>query len=239
MSTIKEEIREEKPLRLVIKIGRHVFPANLDSKIISVYAELFRKLRAEGHRIVVITGGGGEARKYIAVARELGGSEFACDLLGIDVSRLNAKLLITKLGDDAYPEAPTSLGELRKAFEGGKIVVAGGLQPGQSTNAVAALAAEAIQADLFINTTDVEGVYTADPKVDNNAKKLDSIGTDELLKHSLNGEFHAGSYELFDPIAIKIVERSRIPTRIIDGRKPENIIRVIKGEALGTLVKPS
>ncbi|MDQ1279059.1 MAG: uridylate kinase [Thermoproteota archaeon] len=239
MSVKKEEIRENKPLRLVIKIGRHVFPSDLDSKIISVYAELFCKLRAEGHRIVVVTGGGGEARRYISIVRELGGSEFACDLLGIDVSRINAKLLITKLGDEAFPEPPSSLGELRKAFDGGKIIVIGGLQPGQSTNAVAALAAEAIRADLFINTTDVEGVYTANPKVDINAKKLDVIETDELLKQSLMGELHAGSYELFDPIAIKIVERSQIPTRIINGLKPENVIRVVKGEAVGTLVKPS
>lgn len=239
MSTTKGKTSKKKALKLVIKIGRHVFPSDLDSKTISVYAELFRKLKEEGHRIVVITGGGGEARKYIAAARELGGSEFVCDLLGIDVSRLNAKLLITKLDDDAYPEPPATLEELRKAFEGGKIIVMGGLHPGQSTNAVAALAAEAIHADLFINTTDVEGVYTSDPKVDPNAKKLDAIETSDLLKHTLSGELHAGSYELFDPIAIKIVERSRIPTRIIDGRKPENIIRVINGEALGTLIKPS
>ena len=228
----------KKPLKLVVKIGRHVFLSNLDSKILSDYAELFRKLKGEGHRIVVITGGGGEARRYITAARELGSSEFVCDLLGIDVSRLNAKLLIAGLGDDAYPEPPTTLGELMKAFESGKIIVIGGLQPGQSTNAVGALAAEAISADLFINTTDVEGVYTADPKIDPNAKKLDVVKTSELLKRVLVSNLYAGSYELFDPIAIKIVERSRIPTRIIDGREPENIERVVKGEALGTLIEP-
>ena len=70
------------------------------------------------------------------------------------------------------------------------------------------------------------------------AKKLNVISTNQLLKIVLAGKFSAGSYELFDPIAIKIVERAKIPSWIIDGRKPENIMRVIKGDVLGTLIKP-
>jgi uridylate kinase len=223
-------------LKLVIKIGRYVFSSNLDTKMLSLYAELFRKLRREGHKIVIVTGGGEEARKYISAAKGLGGSEFTCDTLGIDVSRLNAKLLIAGLGDDVYPFSPPTLEELQKAFESGKIIVMGGLQPGQSTNAVAALAAEAIHADLFINATNIDGVYTADPKKDPNAKKLDIISAGDFLKLSLGDKLLAGQYELFDPLAIKIVERSRIPTRIIDGRTVENIERAVKNESVGTLI---
>jgi len=223
-------------LKIAIKIGREAFPSRLDFEVVSEYAEVFKKLRSEGHRLVVVTGGGEDARKYIDVARKLGGSEVVCDLIGIQVSRLNARLLISRLGGDAYPEPPTSVEELRKAFETGKIVVLGGLQPGQSTNAVAAISAESIEADLFINATDVDGVYTADPKRDPNAKKLDEIGADELLKKILGEELWAGGYELFDPVAIKIVKRSRIPTRIVNGRNVGNIERVIRGEKLGTLI---
>jgi uridylate kinase len=92
---------------------------------------------------------------------------------------------------------------------------------------------------LFINVTNVDGVYTEDPQKSTAAKKLSVISADKLLKLVLAGKLLAGSYELFDPVAIKIVERSKIPSWIIDGRKPENIIRVIKGDALGTLIKPS
>ena len=61
-------------------------------------------------------------------------------------------------------------------------MVMGGLQPGQSTNAVGALVAEAIGADLFINATDVDGVYTSDPKKDPEARKLDIVDTDKLVE---------------------------------------------------------
>jgi len=226
-------------LKIVIKIGGHIFPSKLESTVILEYAKLFRKLSREGYKIVIITGGGEEARKYITVTRELGGSELVCDLLGIEVSRLNAFLFITSLGNDAYPEPPKNIMDLKKAFEIGKIVVMGGLLPGQSTNAVGILSAEAIGADLFINATDVDGVYTEDPQKSTTAKKLNIVSTNKLLKLVLAGKLSAGSYELFDPVAIKIVERSKIPSWIIDGRKPENIIRVIKGDALGTLIKPS
>lgn len=232
-------INDEKTVKLVIKIGRYVFDGTFDAEKISAYVELFRKLKRDFHKIVVVTGGGEDSRKYIDAARKLGGSEFICDVLGIGVSRLNALLFIAGLRDDAYPESPSTLEELRKAFEGGKIVVMGGLQPGQSTNAVAALAAEAIGANLLINATNIDGVYSADPKMNSKAQKLNVITTDNLLKIVLNRKLLAGKYELFDPIAIKIVGRSKIPARIIDGRKPDNIERVIKGEDIGTLIQPS
>jgi uridylate kinase len=226
-------------LKIVIKLGGYIFPSNLDAHVILKYAQLFRKLSREGHKLVIITGGGEEARKYITIARELRGSEVICDLIGIEISRINALLLITALGNDAYPEPPKTIMDLKQAFEIGKIVVLGGLLPGQSTNAVGALSAEAIGADVFINATDVDGVYTEDPQKSIVAKKLDSISTKKLLKLVLTKNLSAGSYELFDPVAIKIVERSKIPSWIIDGRKLENIRQVIKGDTCGTYIQPS
>jgi uridylate kinase len=140
------------------------------------------------------------------------------------------------LGKVAYPQPVTSLEEALKASYGDKIIVLGGLQPGQSTNAVAGLVAEAYQADLLVNATDVDGVYTTDPHEDPHAKKLDVIRTDALLQLLLSRELKAGSYILFDPVAIKIIERSRIPTRIIDGRKPANLVAAIQGKDIGTLI---
>jgi len=231
--------RGDENLKVVIKIGGHVFASQLDPEGIEAYSKILKKLRGDGHRIVAVMGGGEEARRYIRAAKRLGGSEFICDVLGIEVSRLNARLLITALGEDAYPEPPITIEDLRRAFEGSKIVVMGGLQPGQSTNAVGILVAEAVGADLFINATDVDGVYTSDPKKDPEARKLDVVGTDELLTLTSKERLEAGGYVLFDPVAIRIVERSGIPTRIVDGRKPINIERAIRGEAVGTLIKPA
>jgi uridylate kinase len=223
-------------LRLVIKIGGFAFPCDLNTKILKTYASTIEKLYEEGHRLVVVTGGGEVARKYISAARELGASESLCDLLGIEVSRINARLLIAALGGCAYPEPPESLKDVIRAILISNIVVVGGFQPGQSTNAVAALSAEAMPADLFINATDVDGVYTSDPKKHPEAKKLDVISASELIGLMLRGEVTAGSYELLDPLAVKIIGRSGINTRIIDGRNPENVERVVRGEPLGTLI---
>jgi uridylate kinase len=221
---------------MVLKVGGHLFPSTPALEQISAYAETLHALRALGHQLIVVTGGGRVARTYIEAARRLGASEVACDLLGIEVSRLNAWLFIAKMGEAAYPEPVTSLSQLLTAFASNKIVFLGGLQPGQSTNAVGILAAEAVHADLYLNATDVDGVYTADPAEDAGARKLDVVRTDELLQLLLANELWAGSYALFDPVAIKLVERSRIPTRIIDGRDPANVAAAVKGEAIGTLI---
>ena len=96
-------------MKIVIKLGGYIFPSNLDARIILKYAQLFKKLSGEGHKLVIVTGGGEEARKYITVARKLRGSEVICDLIGIEISRINALLLITALGNDAYPESPKTI----------------------------------------------------------------------------------------------------------------------------------
>jgi len=223
-------------LKIVMKIGGFAFPLKPDIETVSSYAKMLMRLKDASHRLVIVAGGGGTSRAYIDAARALGESEAVCDVIGITASRLNARLLIAKLGEYSYPEPPTSIEDVRKAFEKGKIVVMGGLQPGQSTNAVAAAAAEAVKADLFINATNVDGIYTADPKKDPKAKKLDKIKADYLLRMMLAGELSAGSYELFDAVAVKIVKRSKIPTWIIDGRNVENIEKLIKGEKLGTQI---
>ncbi len=176
------------------------------------------------------------ARTYIEAARRLGASGVACDQLGIEVSRLNARLVIATMSEAAYPEPVTTLSQLVTVFTSNKVVFLGGLQPGQSTNAVGILAAEAVHADLFLNATDVDGVYTADPAEDVRARKLTVVRTDELLRLLLAKELWAGSYALFDPVAIKLVERSRIPTRIIDGRDPATVVAAVQGVAVGTLI---
>ncbi|MEM2920960.1 MAG: UMP kinase [Candidatus Bathyarchaeia archaeon] len=226
-------------MKVVVKLGGFLFPAELDSALIQAYANVIQRLCEHGYRFVVVTGGGLIARRYIKTARELGASEYVCDLLGIQASQLNARLFIGALGRYAHPEPPSSLNLIHEPFDRGKIVVVGGMQPAQSTNAVAALAAEAVGADLLINATNIDGVYTSDPRKDPSARKLAVVETQELMKIMLNGSMEAGTYELFDPVAIKVVERSRIKAYIIDGRVPENIMKAAKGETIGTIVLAS
>src|SRR5207237_10502301 len=105
----------------------------------------------------------------------------------------------------------------------------GGLQPGQSTNAVAALAAEITRADLLVNATDVQGVYTADPKKDPKAKMLRTVSVDKLLGWAMAGDVYAGKYELLDPLALKIMQRARIATRFVSMEYPTKIRSDLRG----------
>jgi uridylate kinase len=225
-------------LKLVLKFGGFIFPADLDSRKIRLYADLIKKLRKQGHRMIVVAGGGETARRYIEAARTLGASESVCDQLGIYVARLNARLLIEALEEEAYPEVPENVEELRRFFASGRVVAMGGLQPGHSTNAVAVIVAETVHADALVNVTDVEGVYTQDPTKYPKARKLDQISTRELLSMVLKGGIGAGEYELVDPLAVRMINRSRIPTWIVSGKDPSNIERVLRGEKVGTKIIP-
>jgi len=219
-------------LKAVIKIGGFAFTSET-TQLIEEYVRLLRELVGEYH-LVVVTGGGPIARTYIKAARNMGVPESLCDQLGILVSRLNARLLVDGLGEYAFPEIPTNIDELKHYFASGKIVAMGGLQPGQSTNAVAAIAAETIGAQLFVNATDVEGVYTSDPSKDPKAKKLDEVTIGGLGEILAKGDITAGEYDLMDPIALRIIQRSRIPTIIVDGRRTENVLKALKSEKTGT-----
>jgi len=225
-------------LRVVVKLGGHAFPLRPDSGRLSGYARVFRRLREAGHGVVVVAGGGAVARSYIEAARGLGANEALCDQLAIAGTRLNARLLVTALGGDAHPNVPTDLEELGAALEGGRIAVLGGLLPGQSTDAVAAMVSELVGASLLIKASDTDGIYTADPKKDPRAKRLERLSCTQLMEMVMREPLKAGEYEVLDPVAVKIIARSGIATRYIDGRDPENIERAIRGEEIGTLVTP-
>lgn len=225
-------------MKVVIKIGGFFFGDKLDHDSISSYANVLKNVRRQGQEIVVVTGGGETARRYIGAARALGANEAECDEIGIYATRLNARLLISALGEDAFPEVPETIEELRRNFVMGKIVAMGGLQPAHSTDAVAAIVAETINADVLLKTTDAPGVCTKDPKKHADAKKLDVISVGKLLEMLSAKSLAAGDYELIDPIALKVIQRSRIPTRIIPGDDPKNIERALKEEAIGTRIVP-
>src|SRR3972149_4213942 len=168
----------------------------------------------------------------------MGVPESLCDHLGILTSRLNARLLVDGLGEYAFPEVPTTIDELKHYFASGRSVGMGGLTPGHSTNAVAAIAAETITADLLVNATDVDGVYTADPRKDSKATRLDEEPISRLSEILAGTDVTAGASDLMDPIALRIIRRSKIPTVILDGRKTENVTKGLRNEKIGTRILP-
>lgn len=219
--------------RIVIKLSGRVF--GMDNVIIlKDYAAFLVKI-SKVCQPIVIAGGGTIARHYISHARSSGADESTLDELGIEISRLNAKLLIYALKNKAYSHPPTTLQEVRHAVDTGLIVIAGGLHPGQSTNGTAALIAEKIQAEQFLNATDVDGVYDMDPNKFKKAKKFKEIDMKNLKNMLVHEDSVAGGYDLMDIVALKIIERSKIKTRILKAN-PKIIEKAVKGGNVGTKI---
>ena len=216
---------------IVIKFSGKVFGVE-NIKILKDYARFLVKL-SKTHQPIVVAGGGKIARHFISHARSSGADESTLDELGIEISRLNAKLLIYALKDKAYPHPPTSLKEAKNAVDSGLIIVAGGLHPGQSTNGTAALIAEKVKAVQFLNATDVKGIYDSDPNKSKKAKLFKTIELKKLRGMLVKEDSVAGGYDLMDIVALKIIERSKIKTRVIQS-DIKTLEKAVKGLAVGT-----
>ncbi len=214
--------------------GKIISPSN--PGLVRRYAEVIKRLVDGGTRVAVVVGGGEVARRYVECAKALGLSDGAADSLGIEVSRLNALLLSLALGDYGYRPIPRSVEDVERAWSSGRVVVVGGLQPGQSTSGTAAVIAELLGIKLILYATNVDGIYDKDPRRHPDAKKLSVVRVSELHRFLEQG-FEAGRYELLDPVALGIVRRSRIEVVVFNGFDPENVERAVRKE-VGTLVVP-
>ena len=220
---------------LVMKLSGSVFNFKTSSKSLKEYAQALLDIQARVQPVVV-SGGGIIARHYVNLARSLGADESSLDEMGIEISRLNAKLLSAALGDSVYPVIPTNLEEISIACQSGKIIVSGGLHPGQSTNATAALICEKIKADRLLNATDVDGIYDSDPNENSRAKMFKEITVKKCLDLLNTESTQAGNYDLMDIVALKVIERSKIPTWVI--KSDPKIIRslILKNSKTGTRI---
>eukprot|EP01123_Difflugia_compressa_P004361 TRINITY_DN1575_c0_g1_i1.p1 TRINITY_DN1575_c0_g1~~TRINITY_DN1575_c0_g1_i1.p1 ORF type:complete len:239 (-),score=38.99 TRINITY_DN1575_c0_g1_i1:147-767(-) len=202
-------------------------------------ANTVHELIKNNYKVIVVVGGGITARNYISAATQVNSSKGVLDHLGILVSRLNARVFIEALHNDelVYSEPPENLQQVRAAIQIKPIVVLGGLQPGQSTTAVAALCAEYCQANKVVYGTDVDAVYTADPRKDKSAKPLQRITYSKLRELTQNSDnILPGQYRIMDGVALTILERSKIEAQILMGSKDNMLRAVLKGERVGTLI---
>ncbi|MEM2020928.1 MAG: UMP kinase [Zestosphaera sp.] len=223
--------------RVVIKLTGRVFsPENV--KTLTELARVITEFKRGRVKVAVVVGGGETARRYINMASEAGISLGWQDILGIGASRLNAMLFSAMLGDHAYYPVPTRIEDFIHAWNMDKIAVGGGLQPGQSSNAVAASLAELLNVELLVNATTVDGVYERDPRVEPNARILKELTIDDLKK-VLMQSYTPGRYELIDPVALSIMERASLNVVFINAFKPYMLRSVLLGERVyGSWVKP-
>jgi len=208
---------------IVIKFGGSLLfseGGTINYKIITEFCDLIKNDK-DYDSIVIVCGGGKIARQYIKAIREFTENEILCDMIGIDISRINSRLIVANMNEFAYPQVPESFEELSTAIITSKIVVMGGLQPGQSTTSVAIQVAEFLKAERLIILTDVDGIYDKDPKVFDDAKLLKELNYDSLQKIILeisgDKQAAAGEYRIFDAVSLQILKRSNVIVSVISG----------------------
>lgn len=229
---------------IVIKIGGSLLftkDKKINHKQISGFCEIIKN-KPDFNTLIIVCGGGLIAREYINSIRYLKGNETLCDIIGIEVSRLNSKLFITSFGELAYPQVPKSIEDLSIATLFKKVIIMGGLQPGQSTTSVALEIAEYARANELILLTDVKGIYDKDPKKHKDAKLFQNISYDELqeiiLRSSDDKQAAAGEYRIFDAVSLQILKRSHINVLVMSGSDLNNFEKYWNREAkfMGTII---
>ena len=222
-------------MRVAISLGGSLLNQTPDA--FTKYAETLIDLKHQGHQLIVVTGGGRPARHWINLAKQLGADPRTQDRLGIHATPLTALLLIAALGPHAHPHIHRRGSEIKQHLNN-QILVGGGHLPGSSTDYRTVLFAEASQAELVINATDVDGVYDRNPKLNPDAVKLDHIThywLEKIIKE--NAEQAPGEYGLFDLKAVKRAKKLKLPIIFINGTDPQEITRAIEGGHNGTEVR--
>jgi len=232
-------IRSTKKLKIVISIGGSLLTRELTAENFKKYADVVLKLWKQGHKLVVVCGGGEVCREYRDIGRALTKDRNILDFIGIMATHINAVTFAAALGNYGHlvkwKELKDANKEVKKYF-GKKIVVGAGYDVGTSSDFDAAIFAAVVKADLLINATNVDGVYTADPKKNPNAKKLKKLTHSEFEKIILNNPQLPGEYRLFDLPATKLIKKIKLKTIFIDGNDPKEILRAVEGKHNGSVI---
>jgi len=223
---------------VVVSIGGSVLvTGDGDGPFLERLAAMLRRLGGR-FPLAVTVGGGRTAREYIRLGRELGLTEVELDEIGIDVTRLHARLLAAAIGPPAPAHPPETVRAAVAALVHASPVVLGGTEPGHTTDGVAALLAVRLRARRLVNATDVPGVFDRDPRSDPAARRLDRLdwkAFQAMVHRGAPGE--AGQNFLFDRLGADLLARASIPLAVVAGRQLSDLERAIVGRPFeGTVV---
>ena len=229
--------------RVLLKISGEALAAGrgfgVDAVFIHEIANEIAQVSRTGCQIAIVVGGGNFFRGVSEQAIHM--DRVAADHMGMLSTVINALALqdaIEKTGLHARVMSAIEMHEVAEPYirrrairhlEKGRIVIfAGGTgNPYFSTDTAAALRAMEIGAEVLLKATSVEGIYTADPKKVADATKFDTITYMEIIKLGLR---------VMDTTAVSLCKDNNLPMIIFSMREMGNIVKVVQGEKLGSLV---
>ncbi|MFO8016354.1 MAG: UMP kinase [Candidatus Woesearchaeota archaeon] len=192
----------------------------------------------KGKMFIIICGGGQTNRQYNEAFRSIIGasevSDESLDLLGIAATKMNGEFVRLMFGEYAAGKLLEDPNE--KLDTDKRIIIGTGWKPGCSSDKDAVLAAKTYGADTVINLTNVDHVYTKDPRKYEDAERIESISWKEF--RSIVGETWSPKLDSpFDPIAANLAEQEGIKAIIARGKNIDNLKRIIEGkEFVGSVI---
>ena len=222
--------------KVVISLGGSIIiPDKVDYNYLEKFSKFVKKFSRK-NKVVIVTGGGSTARKYIEGLKHVGSNADMLSIVGIAATRLNARLVSGVFGIDE--KIPETLSGVKSALSIRNLVVCGalGMQKNMTSDGNAAEVAELIKADFLVNMTNVDGLYTDNPKTHRNAKFIPEISFKDFKGRIDKIKFKAGQHFVLDQSAAKIINRSNIKTYIISNDL-KNLDRLLKDkDFVGTVI---
>lgn len=233
---------------IIISLGGSlVVPNEIDITFLKAFKNVVSKYTNK-NRFFIFVGGGKICRNYQKALLEFGGDTKDRDFIGIDVSRLNAKVIKQAFGEVAFSEIITN--PSKKITTRKDVVVGSGWKPGWSTDYCAVTLAKNMGIKTIINLTNIDYVYDLpasatqkalqagkDPFKLNNAKPLKEIDWKEFRK-MVGSKWSPGLSMPFDPRASREAEILKIKVVIINGRKIERLENFLQGKSfIGTVIQ--
>ena len=209
----------------------------IDFEFVSKVAEQIKRCTDEGFSFGIVIGGGNIWR---GAGKEI--DRTRADHMGMLATVINSLAVQTVLEDTGVPTRVMTALQMNQITEpyirnkavshlekGRAVIIACGTgNPYFSTDTAAVLRAAEINADVVLFAKNIDGVYTADPKKDPSAKKIDEMTYDDIIHHDL---------AVIDSTASSFGRDNNLPIIIFGLNEPENIYKAVCGEKIGTIVK--
>ena len=227
--------------KIVISVGGSLIVPNggIDTKFLIKFNKFIRAKLAENknRQFFLVIGGGTTARHYRDAGRVVLGHELThddLDWIGIHTTKLNAHLVRTIFRDLAHPYILKHYEIIRKVTE--PIVVAAGWKPGWSTDYCAVLLSEDYGIKTVINLSNIDKVYSKDPRKFKGAKSYDRISWPDFRK-IVGDKWIPGINAPFDPVAAKKAQDLGVKVVVMDGANLENLENYFNGKKfVGTVI---
>lgn len=227
------------PETIVMSVGGSlIVPDQIDTAFLNSFKSFIETTVSEGNRrFIIIAGGGRTARRYQDAANATHSLEKDdVDWLGIHATRLNGHLLRTIFKDIAHPVMITNPDEILDVPKNVQVIIAAGYRPGASTDLRAIQIAERVEAKKVVNLSNIDYVYTADPRTNHEATPIKDINWSEFRK-LIPDEWDPGLSSPFDPMAAREAEIKGIEVACINGGNIEELKKYLDNqEFIGTLI---